>query len=225
MVRDPSTGPSGGLTSDVTAGAAPDTRAGRLAAGPAGESSVPSKSDSLHIGLRLRAARLRQRLSLEQLAKSTDLTKGFISQLERDMTSASVASLVKLCDAVQISIGSLFEPSQMLLTTAASAPQINFGGTGLYEQLLTPRGSSELQLIRSEIEPGGGSGDEPYALDSSSELVYVIQGHLSVTVDDEIYALSQGDTLNFSPRQRHSWRNPSTDSKAVVLWALAPSPW
>ena len=179
----------------------------------------------MHIGARLRSARLRQQLSLEQLAKSTDLTKGFISQLERDVTSASVASLVKLCRAVGISVGSLFEPSETLLITAASAPRINFGGSGLFEQLLTSRASSDLQLIRSEIDPGGGSGDEPYALEASSELVHIVQGRLAVTVESEVFDLNAGDTLSFSPRRVHSWRNPATRTKAVVLWALAPSPW
>jgi transcriptional regulator with XRE-family HTH domain len=199
------------------------SRASRIASGPVLDEDQRN-ADALRIGPRLREARLRRNLSLDQLAKSTDLTKGFISQLERDMTSASVASLVKICDALQISVGSLFQAPRTLLTRAAQARPINFGGTGLNEQLLTPR-DSELQVLRSEIAPGGGSGDEAYTLDAEAEVVHVVQGQIVVHVDGEVYTLEVGDTLSFSPRQAHSWYNPSTSAGAVVLWALTPSPW
>lgn len=199
------------------------SRAVRIAHGPVLDDDQGNR-EALQIGPRLREARLRRNLSLEQLAKVTDLTKGFISQLERDMTSASVASLVKICDALQISVGSLFQAPRTLLTRAAQARPINFGGTGLKEQLLTPR-DNNLQVLRSEIAPGGGSGDEPYALEAEAEVVHVLQGRIVVQVDGEVYTLEVGDTLSFSPRQPHAWHNPSANAKAVVLWALTPSPW
>jgi len=155
----------------------------------------------------------------------TGLSKGFISQVERDMTAASVASLVKLCEAVQITVGSLFQPSQTMLITAEDAPQINFGGVGLTETIMTPRDSSDVQLIWSDIAPGGGSGPELYSLDAKAEVAYVIEGSVVVTIEEEAYALRAGDALTFSPRQDHSFHNPSSQDRAVVLWALAPSPW
>jgi transcriptional regulator with XRE-family HTH domain len=199
------------------------SRAERIASGP--ELGAPAPAVSVRIGPRLRGARLAQKLSLEQLAGLTGLTKGFISQLERDMTSASVASLVRICEALHVNIGTLFEPSYTSFTTLADAPLINFGGTGLREQILTPRSQSDLQILRSEIAPGGGSGPEGYALDAKAEVVHVLTGQLEVILDDDTYHLAAGDTLSFSPRQVHSWQNPSHRTKAVVLWILAPSPW
>jgi quercetin dioxygenase-like cupin family protein len=140
------------------------------------------------------------------------------------MTSASVAALVKLCDALQISVGSLFQAPRTLLTRAAQARPINFGGIGLNEQLLTPS-DSELQVLRSEIAPGGGSGEEPYTLVADAEVVHVLRGEIVVQVESEVYTLGVGDTLSFSPRQAHTWHNPSKSATAVVLWALTPSPW
>jgi transcriptional regulator with XRE-family HTH domain len=204
---------------------AADNRATRMSSGPDVVPGDPGMAPPLRIGPQLRAARARRKLSLDQVAAATGLTKGFLSQLERDMTTASVASLVKLCSALHIGIGSLFEPSQTMLTRNEGAPPINFGGTGVSEQLLTPRESSDMQVIRSRVSPGGGSGDEPYALDAKAEVVYVLEGELVVTVDAEIYTMRTGDTLTFSPRQLHSWSNPSATTDAVVLWALAPSPW
>jgi len=199
------------------------SRADRMRSRP--QVGVGEGMPELQIGRRLRRARLSAHLTLEDVARSTGLTKGFISQLERDMTSASVASLVKVCEALRMSVGALFEPASTLLTRSHEAPLINFGGTGLLEVLLTPRGCSDLQIIRSVIDPGGGSGDEPYGLDAKSEAAYVVEGELVVSLDGEEYHLAEGDTLTFSAQVPHAWRNPSERRRAVALWILAPSPW
>ncbi|HEY2507893.1 MAG TPA: XRE family transcriptional regulator [Streptosporangiaceae bacterium] len=196
----------------------PSQEASQFAAPAPGEDDL---NEALRIGTRLRRARLRRKLSLDELAKATGLSKGFISQLERDMTAASVASLLKLCSAVGITVGSLFEPSDAVLIRDDTAPFINFGGSGLRERLLTPRGSGELQLIRSEIAPRGGSGEEPYSLDAKAEVVHVLQGELVITLDDDVYGLHAGDTLTFSPTQSHTWHNPSNTDKTIVFWVLA----
>ncbi len=200
-----------------------DGRRERITVGPDVERERPVAE--LRIGPRLRRARLAGGLTLAEVAGATGLTKGFISQLERDMTSASVASLVKVCEVLRISVGALFEPPSASLTRADEAPRINFGGVGLVEALLTPRGTSDLQVIRSVIEPGGGSGEEPYGLDAKAEVAYVLEGALVVALEGEEFRLGAGDALTFSARVPHAWHNPSADERAVTLWVLAPSPW
>ena len=61
------------------------------------------------IGAQLRAARLAARKSMAEVAEQAGLTKGFVSKLERDLANVSVASLIRLCDALGISVGSLFQ--------------------------------------------------------------------------------------------------------------------
>ena len=182
-------------------------------------------SHTVQIGARLRKSRLLRGLSIEQVASSTGLTKGFISQLERDLTSASVASLIRICEAVGISVGSLFEPSRTDLVRALQAPQINFGGENVVEHLLTPASSRNLQVIRSDIAPLGGSGGEPYTLNADAEVAHVLRGRLDLTVGAEQFRLQRGDTLTFSPRESHSWRNPSPTRHSIVFWILNPTPW
>ncbi len=177
------------------------------------------------IGGRLRAARQARGLSIAQLAAATGLTKGFLSQLERDLTSASVASLVNICDALGIRIGSLFEASRTDLVRRSERPRINFGGVGVTEYLLSPDSDSRIQVIESHIAPGGGGGDELYSLNSDAEFVHVVAGRLEVVVRRDVYRLGPGDSLTFSPRDPHTWRNPSQSEEAVVFWVLTPSPW
>jgi transcriptional regulator with XRE-family HTH domain len=206
---------------DVAAGRI--SRVDRINSGP--DIALNAPAPELRIGPRLRRARLANRFTLDDVARATGLTKGFISQLERDMTSASVASLVKVCDALRISVGALFEPPTTSVTRSQGASRINFGGKGLVEALLTPSSSGDLQVIRSVIDPGGGSGDEPYSLDAKSEVLHVLEGEVLVNVDSVDYRLSEGDTLTFSAKEPHAWHNPSKRRRAVALWILAPSPW
>jgi len=64
------------------------------------------------IGNRLRSARKLRGLTLDQVAQSAGLTKGFVSRLERDDVSPSVASLVAVCETLGLRVGELFDPPQ-----------------------------------------------------------------------------------------------------------------
>lgn len=186
---------------------------------------VSSSSGKRRIGARLRAARRRQGLTIDQLAESTGLNKGFISRVERDETSPSVATLLTLCEVLHLPIGVLFETPETELVTAAEAPLINLGGTGAEERLLTPRGQSRLQLIRSRIEPGGTGGTEMYTLNSEIEVLHVLTGAIEVMFIDGRVRVEAGDSLTFSGREPHTWVNPDTAAPCEVLWVLVPAPW
>lgn len=201
---------------------------GRRSGGPRPQERAPADrvgpegNGSAAIGARLRLARQRRGLSVAELAEATGLTKGFISQVERSLSNASVESLVKICNALGVGVGVLFEPATTALIRADERPRVHFGGEGVREWLLTPDGERRIQVLEGTIEPGGGSGREPYALPSDSCWVYVIAGRLTVVVNERRYELGVGDALTFSPDLPHLWRNPSGEEAARVLWVLAP---
>ncbi len=195
------------------------------AEGPAEADGPARLNGGIQIGQRLRAARQQRALSLTQLARRTGLTKGFLSQVERDLASPSVASLLTICDALGIPIGALFQPAQTDLVRVAERPRINFGGERVTEYLLTPAGERRLQVIESYLEPGGGSGEGLYALPAEAEFVHVFAGTLELELEGTRYRLTAGDSLTFPARAAHSWRNPSAGKWTHVLWVLVPSPW
>jgi transcriptional regulator with XRE-family HTH domain len=176
------------------------------------------------IGPRLREARVRQRLSLAELADRAGITKGFLSQLERDRTSPSVGTLVEICRVLDLSVGDLFDGATTPLVRAGERTPISFGGSGVSEYRLTPASEERVIALLSEIAPGGGSGDEPYSLASDAEVAYVLEGTLQIQVGDTSYTLSAGDTLTFDARASHRWRNPSSAFPTRVLWVLVPGP-
>ncbi|SEL61900.1 Helix-turn-helix domain-containing protein [Blastococcus sp. DSM 46786] len=184
----------------------------------------PHEPAAALIGARLRAARQTAGLTLAAVAEQAGLTKGFLSRLERDEVSPSVASLVTVCGVLGIGVGQLFEPPETSLVRAGEAPPINFGGAGLHEQLLTAGTQRQLQVIRSVVDPGGGGGPELYSLACDVEFVYVVAGELRLTLPGETVDLAAGDAFTMPGATPHTWFNPSATCPAEVLWALTPAP-
>lgn len=183
-----------------------------------------ASDDRVRVGSRLRASRRAQGLTIEQVAEATGLTKGFISRVERDETSPSVATLLTICQVLSLSVGSLFEAAQTAVVALADAPRINMGGTGAVERLLTPRGQSRVQVLRSTLEPGADGGAELYTVNCDVEVVHVAVGELTLRFPDRVVELATGDTLTFPGREPHTWHNPGT-GRAEIIWTLVPAAW
>jgi transcriptional regulator with XRE-family HTH domain len=162
-------------------------------------------------------------MSMAEVAEQAGLTKGFVSKLERDLANVSVASLIRLCDALGISPGSLFQAPKGEVVRRDTRPRINFGGRKMTEYLLTPAGEKRVQAILSDIEPGGGSGKEPYALPAGVEFVLILAGVLQVTVAGEGIVLEEGDALTFTADMDHTFVVPPRGGRARVLWVLSPA--
>lgn len=161
-------------------------------------------------------------MTIEQVAESTGLTKGFLSRVERDKASPSVTTLVAICDALHIAIGGLFTSTEVQLVRGDEAPKINLGGVRADERLLTPRGESRVQFIRSTVEPGGSGGDELYSVNSEIDVLHVVDGSVEVTFSDGEATLAAGDTMSFDGREPHQWRS---ESGAELIWVLIPAAW
>ncbi|MGN6125372.1 MAG: helix-turn-helix domain-containing protein [Humibacter sp.] len=178
----------------------------------------------IRVGARLRASRQAQSLTIEQVAAATNLTKGFVSRVERDETSPSVATLVTLCQVLSLPVGSLFEEADTEVVHLDDAPRINFGGRGLVERLLSPRSQSRVQVVRSRLESGADGGNELYTINCDVEVLHVITGSLTVFFTNREEHLAAGDTLTFPGREPHNWRNDGPGD-ADVIWTIVPAAW
>lgn len=183
---------------------------------------VEPSNAALAIGSRIRSVRQAQRLTIDQVAELTGLTKGFLSRVERDLTSPSVASLVTLCQVLSLEVGELFSQPDTHVVRLAEAPRISLGGEGIVEQLVTARSERRLQVIRSVIEPHGEGEKELYSVDCEVEVLHVISGKFVLIFANESFELDAGDTVTFPGREPHSWINP-TNEPAVVTWTLVPA--
>lgn len=182
----------------------------------------PARSDAAsgmnEAGPRLRTFRLARGLTLAEIAERSDLTKGFLSLLERGHSRVSVPTLLRICDAIGISIGALFEyPAE---TVVRGGSHLQMGGVDISEYLLTPRDEKLIQVMRTVLRPGGGS-DGPYRLEATTIFAIVLRGRLDLTVDSIPRPLEAGESTTFSARLLHEWSNPC-NSETEVIWVIAP---
>jgi transcriptional regulator with XRE-family HTH domain len=177
------------------------------------------------VGQRIRDLRRSRALSLETIAARTDLSIGFLSQIERGLSSPSLRVLATIADVLGVGIAGLFGAketaatgSDAIVTREQQRAELNLWRTGISKQLLSPSGSEgRLNLFLVHMEPGGSTGDELYTHDGE-EAGLVIEGEMKLTVDAESWTLKQGDSFRFASRRPHRFSNPSGKAKAVVLW-------
>jgi transcriptional regulator with XRE-family HTH domain len=177
------------------------------------------------VGQRIRDIRRSRKLSLEAIAARTDLSIGFLSQIERGLSSPSLRVLATIADVLGVGIAGLFganetaaTSSDAIVTREQQRAELNLWRTGISKQLLSPSGSDgRLNLFLVHMEPDGSTGDELYTHDGE-EAGLVLEGEMKLTVDAETWTLKTGDSFRFASRRPHRFSNPSNKAKAVVLW-------
>ena len=177
----------------------------------------------LELGTRIRSLRLARRLTLRELAGRAGVTESFLSQVEREKTSPSIASVQRIARALDLSIAQLFaeEASTGRVVRRETRRRIVYPGLKAIDEFLTPNVAGRLQVILSTVDPGGGTGEEPYSHESDEEVVVVLSGVLDIWVADEHYVLRAGDAITFNSRLPH-WNMNRGDVPVTVLFCLTP---
>lgn len=186
---------------------------------------LAARNDTPKVGARVRSLRRERGLTIEQLAAATGLTKGFISQLERDRTAPSLSSIARICDALGVRLSHIFEtePAPALVRKHDRARvEAPFASEN---HLLSSREEERFQAIESEIAPGGGAGEELHSLPGEVEFVYVLAGTLELRVGEETHVLGEGDAITYPLPKPHTWRNASETKSLRVLWVSVPNPY
>lgn len=192
--------------------------------GPGRAQPLSGSLNEPDLGLTIRRLRESRQLSLKEVAARSGLTQSFLSQVERNLTSPSVASLRKVAQAFGVPLTELFQGPVMpenRVVRRDERRQLVHPSRQWRDYLLTPNLTGKLQVILSVIEPGGGSGEEPYAHDSDEECVIVLRGRLEFWVGNDRYVLEEGDSIVFESRIPHRNRNPGPE-QAEVLWITTP---
>jgi quercetin dioxygenase-like cupin family protein/DNA-binding phage protein len=175
------------------------------------------------LGARLRHAREQRRLSLGDVAERTGLSKGFISRVERDETSPSVASLLAVCEAISLPMERLFATPGVTLVRATDRTQATLPGAAVVDTLITPAHEPHVTVLETVAQPGGSGGESLYTLPSECEVCYVLEGAIEVAVDGDVFTLERGDALTFGAAVPHTWRNVSESAEARIVWVIAPA--
>lgn len=196
-------------------------------AGPSGRRvSLGPNASPEQIGQEIRELRKARRLTIKDLAGRTGLSLGYLSEVERGLTSPNVKILHDIASALGVNISWFFhktdsrEPGEhALFVRASNRRQVHFS-SGISDELLSPHLRGKLELLLSRFPPGSTSGSEPYSHDGE-EAGMVISGMLELWVGDKRLLLNEGDSFGFESTTPHRYSNPG-DREAVVIWAITP---
>ncbi len=185
------------------------------------------------LGGEIRQLRRVRGITLQQLARATGKSVGFLSQVERNLSKPSVAALQDISEALGVHIGWFVpeEPSvsreRDCIVRALNRRRLTYSELsdtdylGLHDYLLSANLNGNLALGLSRYEPGASTGDDCYA-HRGEEAGLVLAGRLELTIDDRVYLLEAGDSFSFDSGRQHRYANPSDSEETVVVWANTP---
>ena len=176
-------------------------------------------TDGENLGARLRARRKSIGKTMQQVADEASLTIGFISQIERGISTPSLASLYNVAKALDASVDMFVsrvpQRQHSVVTHAGERQTYKIDGTSRFYEFLE-RGFPEAKLnaCLSHVPPGHESEMMSH---EGEDFVYLVSGEMLYEVDGVSYTLASGDTLHFDSRKPHRGTNIGT-ATAIELW-------
>jgi transcriptional regulator with XRE-family HTH domain len=179
------------------------------------------------LGSQIRDLRAARRMNLAALAQAIGKSIGYVSQIERGRSEISISTLKAISEALGVQISWFFQgydPSVPAehghVVRREHRRRLDFPGTGIEEELLSPTLTGEAELILSTFAPGARSGDEQVSR-MAEQSGYVIEGELELYLGARRFSLRAGDSFRIGRGEPFSARNPGT-STSISLWVIAP---
>jgi len=176
----------------------------------------------MEIGSKLKELRVGKGLTQEELADRAELSKGFISQLERDLTSPSIATLVDILQCLGTDLKEFFSEEsddQVVFCDEDYFEKIDAEQKNKVEWIIPNAQKNMMEPIRVTLEPGGTTyPDVPH---EGEEFGYVLKGSIHIHIGNKIYKAKKGESFYFIPSSSHHISANNTTG-AVFIWVAAP---
>jgi len=186
---------------------------------------------NLAIGAAIKALRKEKKMTLKQLSDESELSVGFLSQLERGLSTIAIDSLAKIADILGVSLSAFFEEADIVKADPVMrsfeapytevSPQIiqyilstNVSGFNILPRIY------QLMPIRS----CGAKSDKLHMYSHcGEEFIYVLEGIVTVYIGGNKYCLYPQDSIQIHSEVPHNWIN-ATNKIAKILTINYPNP-
>jgi transcriptional regulator with XRE-family HTH domain len=175
----------------------------------------------MKIGERIRNLRQSSNLTQEELADRANLTKGFISQIERDLTSISLDSLAQILEALDENISDFFRETseEKIVYRGQDRVAIEKEKIQKFELLVPGSTNRRLEPILLTLRKGESTPKEkPH---EGEEFGFVLRGRFTLRFGRETLKLRRGECFYLSAEKEH-WLHNSGSKEAVMLWISSP---
>lgn len=184
-------------------------------------------SQTARMGDQIRDLRKARGLTITDLAEAVGRSVGYLSQVERNISSVSIPTLQKIAGALGVQVSWFFlsgkevpEGERDFIVRRDNRRSLSFGDTGVFEELLSPNLSGALELILTSFKPGSWTGEED-RIRQGEEAGLVLEGTLELWVEGQHFLLHEGDSFTFRRSGPHRCHNPG-ESDTRVLWIMTP---
>ena len=176
----------------------------------------------MEIGEKIRRLRIEKQLTQEELANRCELSKGFISQVENDLTSPSIATLIDILHTLGTNLKEFFNDNE--------AERITFSSEDMFEKedeelkynlkwLVPNAQKNKMEPIMITLEQNGRYiEEEPH---EGEEFGFVLSGTIYLHLGDKKYKVKKGESFYYKPRENQYISNCGK-SQAKVIWISTP---
>ena len=176
----------------------------------------------MKIGAKLKELRIAKNLTQEELADRAELSKGFISQLERDLTSPSIATLVDILQCLGTDLQEFFSApvdEQIVFHDADYFEKIDTELKNKIEWIIPNAQKNIMEPIRLTLEPNGATyPDIPH---EGEEFGYVLSGSITIHLGSRSCKAKKGEAFYFTPNTQH-YIPANGKTGATLIWISTP---
>jgi transcriptional regulator with XRE-family HTH domain len=163
--------------------------------------------------------------TLDVLATRAAVSRGMLIQIEQARTNPSIGTVVKIADALGVSITTLLDYEQgpvVRITPADQAARLWHTEAGSYNRLLAgTEAPGPLEMWDWLLMPGESSASDPHPV-GTVELVHVTRGDLTITLDDVKYLVPQGASASFEANSPHTYGNEGSGPVEMIMTVSVP---
>ena len=179
-------------------------------------------NNTTKIGTKIKDLRIQKGLTQEELADRCELSKGFISQLERDLTSPSIATLLDILTCLGTDLKDFFndsEDNQIAFKEADYFEKIDEELHNKIEWIIPNAKKNMMEPIRLSLSPGGSTyPDNPH---EGEEFGYVLLGSITLVLGKRRIKVKKGESFYFKADSTH-YIQAGQKTGAVLIWVSTP---
>lgn len=171
------------------------------------------------MAIKLKLLRVQAGLTLEALAQAADLTRSYVSKVERGASTPSIGAALKLARALKVPVEELFgEPSETDPVTISRASDVRQAGAVQGEPRVVAGTSPGHRMLAFVLQPGKERArGHPMSHHEGEEILYVLRGTIRLQLADRTETLSAGDCAHFNAAVPHKITNGGTEQSEVLL--------
>lgn len=182
------------------------------------------------IGQKIKALRSDNKLTLDQLAKASGISKSMLSQIERGLTNPTLATVWSLTQSLNIEIAELLSASgtgeseklYFSVTKTHETPEIQSADGRCILRILGPiEKVSETEWYDMTLEPGGILESDGHGTGTVEHLT-VLNGNLTVRHSQNQEILNTGDTARYQADVPHFIENKGESTARALMVVLSP---